>query len=127
MPAAIPIAAAVVPSIIGGVLQNGQNKSTVQNAQNATASARTADAAALQKALAGLAQYTKSNPSPASQYAPIKGPSSVYGQPQSAVNSPTQNVSPGSLAAALGGGQGQPHAQGNGMTLPIMGPRLGNV
>ena len=59
---------------------NGQNKSNQKNADNAAASARTNDGAALQQALAQYQGYTQSHPSPYANAAPIMGPQSTYGQ-----------------------------------------------
>jgi len=80
VPAAIPIAAAVVPSVLGAVVSNGDNKANQKNATNAAASANQQDQQALSKALARLQQYTQSNPSPTANAAPIQGPASTYGQ-----------------------------------------------
>jgi hypothetical protein len=94
VPAAIPLAVAGGTSLIGGLLGNSQNKSNQQNANNQAQASREYDAQALQTALQNYQQYLKTNPSPASQQAPIQGPTSLY--PSSGViNSPTSTANGG--------------------------------
>jgi hypothetical protein len=104
MPAALPIAAAVVPGILGAVVSNGDNKANQKNATNAAASANQQDQQALTNALARLQAYTQSNPSPTANAAPIQGPASTYGQSSGTMGG-------GTVGGANGGTVTPPAAQ----------------
>jgi Flp pilus assembly protein TadD len=123
MPAAIPIAAAVIPSVIGAVISNGQNKANTANATNAANTSRSSDAQALQQALANYQQYVSNNPSPASQSALIAKAPNTYGQSSGSMTAPTQSINGGpnpqavlSMISALSGSS--PTAPGAQPALP---------
>lgn len=79
MPGVLPFLP-LIAGAVGMISANGQNKSNQKNADNAAASARTNDGAALQQALSQYQGYTQSHPSPYANAAPIMGPQSTYGQ-----------------------------------------------
>jgi hypothetical protein len=105
MPVAIPLGIAAASAIGGDISSNVAAKSANANADNKYNAAQSSDKKALQTALANLASYNKSNPSPASQYTMSSAPASVGGGVFSGNSGQVQGgmaqPSPGAMQSAV--------------------------
>ena len=124
MPGVLPFLP-LIAGAVGMISANGQNKSNQKNADNAAASARTNDGAALQQALSQYQGYTQSHPSPYANAAPIMGPQSTYGQSSPHMGGQTLGANgmpePGAAPQAPPQGQGsapQSASQSQGALAP---------
>lgn len=98
MPGAVPFIP-LAGAVIGGIMQNGQNKAAQKNQDNANAAAQAQTQQARQQALQSLQDYMSAHPSPVSQFGAIQGP------PQGG---------PATVGGGVLGGNGLPMPQGGG-------------
>ena len=78
MPGIVPFIPLIAAGV-GMVAQNGQNKATIKNADNATATANGQVSANTDKAISRIDNLYKTNPNPINSAKPITGPTQIGG------------------------------------------------